>query len=1078
MQNYHRHSCYSNIFTPDSATTNEDYAKRAVELGHKILSSVEHGWQGYYFECFELAKKYNLKFVFGTEAYWVKNRKEKDKTNSHIIILARNENGRQAINDILSTASEDGYYFKPRVDLELLLSLPANDVFVTTACIAFWQYDDIEQIIVKLHEHFKSNFMLEIQYHNTPALLELNKKIKLLSNKYGIELIVGLDSHYILPEESIERDYVLEAKNIHYDEEEGWFMDYPDDDTVMCRFLQQGIFNKEEIKKAMDNSDICLTFDDYENVTIFKKDIKLPTLYPNLTKEEKDKIYSRLITTKFKEYMKNVPPEKYDEYFNGVKMEVQTYKDTGMVDYPLLDYEIVKEAIKLGGLITSTGRGSAVGYFTNTLCGFSKVDRFTSAIKLYPERFISKTRILETHSLPDIDMNVGNPEVFEQAQINILGEGHVYPLIAFGTFKKKAALKLYAKAMNLDFSIANDISNQIGNYDIAIQYAEDDEIDDIDIYDFVDPKYESYINGSKKYWGIISDKKKAPSAYLLYQGDIRREIGLIKCKSSSTKKEYITCVIDGAIAENYKFLKNDILKVDVVLLIDKVFKRIGIEPFDVNTLIKLTKDDEKVWNLYAKGFTVGLNQCERKKNNTRNPFATVDKVKKYKPQNISELSAFIAAIRPGFKSMYSRFEKREDFNWGIPALDNLIRTKELPVSFLFFQEQVMSVLNYAGFPMDECYGIIKSIAKKHPEKVKPLKSRFIEGFRNRLIQEEHLPYELAQTSSEKVWQIINDNCGYGFNSAHAFSVALDSLYNAWQKANHPYEFYEVLLNHYTEKGNKEKVSWLKEEMFNAFGIKEGKFKFGIDNRRFVADKEHQCIIPSLVSIKGIGQECANYLYEVYNQNNYESCYDIFSNIKISNSLCEILIKLGYFDDYGSRGKILKYKKVFDTLYGRKQFDKSSIKDSLKPLMPLIEKYSNVTEKQYKNFDYKAALHECWNNIKDKDLSISQLLLNEDEYLGYCKSVYPNIPINYAFVRSVVGKQKRTVTLYRLSDGTSEVVKVKQKLFNNNPINPGDIIKTIDCASDKKWKRNNETGEFYQIDEQELLLLKWSKVEND
>ena len=170
--------------------------------------------------------------------------------------------------------------------------------------------------------------------------------------------------------------------------------------------------------------------------------------------------------------------------------------------------------------------------------------------------------------------------------------------------------------------------------------------------------------------------------------------------------------------------------------------------------------------------------------------------------------------------------------------------------------------------------------------------------------------------------------------------------------------------------------------------------------------------------------------------------------------------------------------MFDTLYGRKQFDKSSIKDSLKPLMPLIEKYSNVTEKQYKNFDYKAALHECWNNIKDKDLSISQLLLNEDEYLGYCKSVYPNIPINYAFVRSVVGKQKRTVTLYRLSDGTSEVVKVKQKLFNNNPINPGDIIKTIDCASDKKWKRNNETGEFYQIDEQELLLLKWSKVEND
>ena len=183
MQNYHRHSCYSNIFVPDSAATNEEYAKRAKELGHKIISSVEHGWQGYYFETYELAKKYDLKFVFGAEAYWVKDRKkeyevfdsetkevkkdkdgtivkQKDKKNCHVILLAKNENGRQAINSILSTANIDGYYFKPRVDLELLLSLPSNDVFVTTACIAFWQYDDSEEIVQKLYNHFGNNLML------------------------------------------------------------------------------------------------------------------------------------------------------------------------------------------------------------------------------------------------------------------------------------------------------------------------------------------------------------------------------------------------------------------------------------------------------------------------------------------------------------------------------------------------------------------------------------------------------------------------------------------------------------------------------------------------------------------------------------------------------------------------------------------------------------------------------------------------------------------------------------------------------------------------------------------------------
>ena len=180
MQNYHRHTCYSNIFTPDSAATNEEYAKRAVELGHKILSSVEHGWQGYYFQTFELAHKYDLKCVIGAEAYWVKDRTQSDNTNCHIIILAKNNKGREAINDILSEASISGYYYKPRVDLELLLSLPADDVFITSACIAFNDYGHSvsDDVIKKLYDKFQDNFMLEIQNHHTDAQKQWNLHLK------------------------------------------------------------------------------------------------------------------------------------------------------------------------------------------------------------------------------------------------------------------------------------------------------------------------------------------------------------------------------------------------------------------------------------------------------------------------------------------------------------------------------------------------------------------------------------------------------------------------------------------------------------------------------------------------------------------------------------------------------------------------------------------------------------------------------------------------------------------------------------------------------------------------------------
>ena len=754
MQNLHRHTSYSNVCIADSAATNEQYAKRAVELGHKVISSVEHGWQGYYYQCYELAQKYNLKFVFGAEAYWVKDRQKeyeeidpstgeplknkdgtikahKDNSNCHILLLAKTEIGRRAINKILSEANETGYYFRPRVDLELLLSLPPDDVVVTTACVAYWKYDDIEDITLQLWKHFGKNFYLEIQAHDTDQQREISRRILSLSQKYGIEMIVGLDSHYIYPEQAQEREYILEAKDVHYKDEEGWYMDYPDDEEVMRRFMKQGVFTREQVQRAMDNTDISLTFDDYaKDNPVFSKNIKLPTLYPNLSQEERNKKYSVLISKLFREYAEkhHITGEEYKRYLEGIKMEVQTVKDTGMADYFLLDYEIVKRAIEKGGVLTDSGRGSSVGYFTNTLLGFSKVDRFQSPITLYPERFISKTRILETHSLPDIDMNWGTPEIAEEAQKEILGDNHAIPMIAFGTCKKKSAFKLFARSQNMDFELANTISSQIADYEEAVKNAEDDDKDQIDIYDFVDKKYSNYIEQSKKYWGIIMDKKKAPCAFLLYQGNIREEIGLIKCKSESTGKEFLTAVVDGAIAENYKFLKNDILCVSIVLLVDKIYRRIGIPHKTVEELKEFVKNDPKTWDIYKNGYTLGVNQCEQ--------VSSAKKMMRFQAKNISELSAWIAAIRPAFKSMYSKFESRESFSYGIPAFDKLLQTEELPQSWILYQEQSMSVLSYAGFPMDECYGIIKAIAKKHPEKVRPLKDRFIEGFKKRIVTEE------------------------------------------------------------------------------------------------------------------------------------------------------------------------------------------------------------------------------------------------------------------------------------------------------------------------------------------------------
>lgn len=1105
IQNYHRHSSYSNIFTTDSAATNEDYAKRAVELGHKVISSVEHGWQSNYHECFELAQKYDLKFVFGSEVYWVKDRQAeypvidkttgepkknkdgtvqvaKDRTNCHMVLLAKTEKGRRAINAALSEANETGYYYRPRLDLELIFSLPPEDVMVTSACIAGWLYEDMDEIILKLRNHFKDNFYLEIQYHPTDKQIELNKRIKRLSHDYIIPMIVGLDSHFIYPEQAEERDYLLKSKGVVYEDESEWFMDYPDDDTVMQRFLDQGVFSREEIQQAMDNTDVLLTFDDYSVLPdgslnpIFSKEIKLPTLYdgkheidgvlfPKLTQEERNSEYSRLITKLFKKYMKGIPKEEYDEYFEGVKNEVSVIKETNMSDYFLLDYYIVKKAIEMGGVLTNTGRGSAVSYLTNTLLGFSKVDRFQAPIKLYPERFISKSRILEANSLPDIDMNWGTPEIAEEAQKIILGEDHVYPMIAFGTAKKKSAFKMYAKSQDLDFNLANEISRQIEKYDEALKHAEDG--DDINIYDYVDEKYHSYIDESQKYWGIITDKKKHACGYLMYNGDIREEIGLIKCKSESTKKEYITTVVDGAVAEKYKFLKNDDLKVDTVLLTDLVYKRIGIKPHTVNELTKLVENDKKVWDLYASGLTIGVNQCEREQ--------TMKKLKRYKPKNISELTAFIAAIRPGFKSMYSKFESKENFSYGIPAFDKLIQTEQFPYSFIMYQEQTMNTLNYAGFPMDQCYSIIKDIAKKHPEKVKPLRQQFIDGFTNRIMHDDNVAESEAKETSEKVWQIINDSSSYSFNSSHAYCMALDSLYNAWQKAHYPYEFYEVLLQTFSDKGKKDKVAELKKEMLN-FGIEEGRYAYGLDNRRFKADQENHVIYPALTSIKGLSQSCANDLYSI-SQNNLSSNFSfLYKTLKTKRSLdskkINILIEIGYFDDFGSIAKIKKYVDGYDVLHGKSQFRKDKLPAGYEKI---IKKYSaKETEKLYKEFDYDSALTELWDSLEDEKTPLPQKLAWELEHFGYIKTLVPKLDLSCYYIIGYECKYKNpTLTMYRLADGKIETVKVRKSRYDNAPIHVGDIIRVVQTSKEGKWSKD-ENGEWVQDKtNKDKFLKRWN-----
>ena len=400
--NYHRHSYYSNIVTTDCVVSYEEYAKRSKELGHEWLSGCEHGGTFAWIKAYNVAKENGLKFIHCGEFYFVADRKEKDNSNYHLILLAKTQNAMRELNYIMSKSFEDGYYYKPRVDLELLRQLPKGEVVCTSACIASFlrDYPQTKPILEEFIEIFgRDNFFLEVQSHPIERQIEYNKLMKQLSLEYGLELIAGVDSHMIDDKDSSLRDYLLHSKGIIYEDEVGWINDYPSYDTLKQRFLNQGIWTAEEVERFIDNT---LILTQTEDIIIDTK-MKVPSAFPNKTREWKLSHLKELIFSKWDEYKSCVSKDIWKVYVKELLAEYSVIEETKMEDYFLLNYYIIKRGIELGGILTKSSRGSGASYLTNFMLGFTSIDRLKHKVPILRERFMGKARIIDNNSSPDID---------------------------------------------------------------------------------------------------------------------------------------------------------------------------------------------------------------------------------------------------------------------------------------------------------------------------------------------------------------------------------------------------------------------------------------------------------------------------------------------------------------------------------------------------------------------------------------------------------------------------------------------------------------------------------------------------
>lgn len=352
-------------------------------------------------------------------------------------------------------------------------------------------------------------------------------------------------------------------------------------------------------------------------------------------------------------------------------------------------------------------------------------------------------------------------------------------MIAYGKTKTLSAFKLLARARDIDFETANEVSKQVALYELdrkhKIENNQDDpdyDVDfDIDISDYVDEKYQPLIAESKQYQNIVVTVSPHPCAHLVYHKDLREEIGVIRLKSKTGNKEPKFCAyIDGATADAFGFCKSDLLRVDVVKIINETFRLAGKPVLSADELLEAVKDDPAIWNLYAKGYTIGLNQTEKPR--------TTERVKQFKPKNVVELAAFIAAIRPGAKSLVDDFVSRTKHTYDIPSMDKLLALDGATgvtgqSSFIFYDEQLMVLSQAAGIPPADAYALTKAIKKKKHDKVAAFKERFVPGFISYLKEKENADDNLAEKTANDVWTVILNSASYLFNASHAYAMALD-----------------------------------------------------------------------------------------------------------------------------------------------------------------------------------------------------------------------------------------------------------------------------------------------------------------
>lgn len=1053
MIHLHVHTKYSLL---DGMMHIKDIAERLKEIGQDTIAITEHGNLYSNVEAFSKLSKEGIKVINGCEVYICDdvNIANKDSKYYHLILLCKNEQGRLNLNWLVSQSTLHKYYGRPRIDFKMLEE-HHEGLICLSACMAgevsrALENNDnqlAESIALKYKNLFGEDYYIEYQAHLVDEQQQLNLQLINLANKLGIKYVVTCDAHYVRPEDEKYHNIFIqigsqrEAGEIYKD----CYLQSEQDVVDKCistqQYTQQAIATTHEIADKCENT-IPLSAPIIPHFTVptpYKSELEYLKFLCNDGLKKKgfmnwnmeqwnqymtDRIYAEdgtYVEVKLVQF--NSVKEIQQIYIKRAKYEMNALEAMGFEGYYLMVHSYVNAA-KRRGIARGSGGGSLLAY----LCGIVDIDPIKYG--LYFERFIDVGAIdllkdgtitKKELKIPDfdVDFSPNDREKVVQYVINKYGEDNVVSLGQFQYLWAKGAIKDIGRVLGIPFEITNEITKNLDGETIEEALASGV----LDNYKDEYPQlfeYASKLSGLPKSFGVHPCGKCITIKKAEYYNAIEWNDG------------NKTWVLEGDMhsADDLGLVKADFLGLRTLDVIYDTLEMIG-KDYDYIAPHKLNMNDPKVWNEFAQGNTDCIFQFESP--------GMKQMLKDMQCNRMDELSAANALYRPGSKQYIPNYVNRknglETIEYLHPDLEPILKNS---YGIIVFQEQLIEIGRLAGLRNPD--ELRKATAKKKPK----LMAKIEPELKNGLMKRGWTDVQVTQ-----LWDTILQFAKYSFNKSHSSAYGLTAYITMFLKVYHTNEFFTACINSY-DGDIKNIVKTVKEAKRMGVDVKFDKWQ----NATGETVCHDNAVWLGTNTMKGFGKNVAIALNELA-KNDYNDFIEFLiyasTNPNIDKSQLESLIKLNWFNQFGSNGKLLRIYNLFNDIYGRKQFSK----DKCHIPHDIIVQFCKETEKQYREIDCNRLLSYMCEQVENFQLSISAMISAQQQTYGYISYTDPSRP-NTAVVMDVNCKYTPKITLYRLDTGSTMVTKLKKRSYESNPLPVGAIIKFY-TETKYGWKKDENGG---------------------